>query len=255
MPAITYDAASGRLVGDRVWQMVSWEFDRRNFSAGYAYLRYYDGEVDKIHGCPNCPNHVTAEVWRRLEVELFGAAKLVSLDLEWDVVSNDFAALLERSGLTGVIVGDEVGIFENQCGVEDPKLRLLLVTGDGGSNHRYKVKDGPNECPYCCSEPLVCPACSNLLQKCSIHGKVIRPELTESNLGQWLFYYKVAPKQYVVDGRTWDRADFFKIRGTGDALFVSERARKWLTDVGATGFDVKPALLDVEGVESRFGVT
>jgi hypothetical protein len=250
MPSILYDAHNGRLAAGHVWTVEPWDWDKRDI--GFAYLRYYSAVVDEVYDCPRDESHETGRVWRSLEVELFGGNRLVSLDWEWGAVSGEFAAQLGSSGLTGFAIGDAVKIYENQSDLENPMLALLNVMGDGGLNNRYRVKGDPTVCPYCDSEPLVCPACSNLLQKCSVHGNVIRPELTESNLGQWLFYSKGAPKQYVVDGRNWDGADFFKVRGTSDTLFVSERARKWLAGIGATGFDLKPALLDIEGAEERF---
>jgi hypothetical protein len=94
---------------------------------------------------------------------------------------------------------------------------------------------------------MICPGCGEtnwpFCKKCdkATLWKPRNPEYSDLD-GYVLDNYP--PEEPVVEGTVWDGTDFFRF---DDRLFVSQRARVWLTAAGAWPVEFKVALLSNAG--------
>ena len=159
-PTIYYDSSSGKLVAGLVWHAHWGNFEDYLSAPGKEGMVYGEATsrevVTELHQCSVSKGHITGLYWSEVTIDLLSGPRLGDFVPQWnhghDVISEPFAARLRSSGLQGFKIRAAVKIGCNQTRLKKPKLFLLDVVGDGGRCHRFKVRNGTNECPCCRAE-------------------------------------------------------------------------------------------------------
>jgi hypothetical protein len=264
-PRIDFDKDAGKLMPNRVWLLDTATFDATKQGELTYALCSYTGQNERreLHECPLDKQHVTGYKCERLFLDLFGTKLadviIVADDVEY-VVSKEFAGRLEKSALSGyrvsstIIVNDHDHSIGNRYGVPViPELVCLEINGKArGDAKRLRIHGAPNKCPHCGKVAMVCPFCGETnwptCANCDQRTLFIPNDRINSDANGFLIS-GYPPELSVVDGETWDGADFFMADG---AAYVSNRAKQWFDKMGVAPNVLRPALLNIEGMRSSF---
>jgi hypothetical protein len=169
------------------------------------------------------------------------------------IISEQFAELLKQSHLTGATIRDVVHIAVNQSQAQNPQLRLLDITGNGGHVRRWMVIGEPDTCPFCHKERMVCAGCGRVNDPCLRCGNrtLITPDARPAIQERRAIFHD-GPKKKIVEARDWDGANWFKVLGKRGGTFVDRKAKDWCERQHIPHMVFTPAILDVQGVEDRF---
>jgi hypothetical protein len=250
MGTVYYDDRSGKLVPGQVWQFGSADLGALETPWDFAYAELSKSDSEFVYECPINKKHSTGLRERSLVIDLFGKKVVdfvpISLDLSL-VVSDRFIARLSASGLTGFAIKKVVQVAVNQCKEKDPRLALMEITGKAGRDHRWKIRGAPNRCPFCGHEPLICPTCGFHNHPCVVCDKptLMGPDAKVPADDRRL-RIEAFPEVKIVEGTDWDGSDWFMVGG----MFISDRAKEWLERTHTFPIDIKPALLNVQGMKN-----
>lgn len=252
MLTLHYDNKSGKLVRDRIWQ-----FCVTPLQEGYCWAEVMDSQHKEIVDCKINKAHKRYE-FTHVQLEILGGGPkallgdFVPVDRGFDVISEKFWKRLKESGLTGFSIKDVV-TARDQAG-KDYRLFLLESTGRPHrvyNSKRWRITNGENVCPQCEAEPIICPSCGEWTRTCTKTQKQVIATADAAEYkrrrGKKMVLLKgdFPPAPYVVEGKEWDGSDFF-------GSFISDKAKLWLERTHTFPTDIRPALLDIEGVEDRF---
>lgn len=252
MATIYYDAKSGNLVQGIVWELLP--DDRGAFDHTFVYGNDLS-ETDWTYQCPSNKKHQTGASSEEILLEIFGGPSVtdwVRIADRGGIVTQDFADRVQACKLTGMSFRNCVKVDCNQSKIETPKFLLAEVPGKGGRCQRFKVSGGPNICPFCGLEPVVCPDCRVVFNWCpNCDQRILRDE-GDVKLGDIRLVHRGFPNSLIVEAKDWDGSNFFAVKGTGGSWFVDRKAKDWLEKTHVTGSKLRPALLNIEGVEDKF---
>ncbi len=256
MGSISYDSRRGRLVPGLVWHfgnVVSWEKD---VDLGWAFGEWLgSSEEEPLHECPVDKSHKTDTRTTTVEIGLCGGKfvpDFLSLTNHgFPIVSGTFAARLKESRLKGYKLIDGVEISHNTSEAKLPHLKLFDVVGRAGFCLRWRVEQAPNICPYCKTEPILCPGCGwrdfygcpNCARR--VHhggGFDLGPD------GKSLELEK-EPDKWIVEAKQWDGSDIFYVGGHGGGWFANRRATHWFEKSHVLGIKFDESLLNTEGFD------
>jgi hypothetical protein len=249
---IYYDTRSGKLLKNHIWQWAS---------PSVLDLKCLRGELAKepksewLHECPIDKRHEAGIKTTEIRIDLLGEPLLGDLVHEYDVgpyiITEPFLRRLKESKLTGFGSSPIVEVVVNQTAFKTPKLFYLEIIGKGGFCRRLKVKGAANACPHCGKEPVVCPGCGRIQRQCLACGKntLFLPGAPWADSDEKGFRFEGYPDIDIVQAKEWDGSDWFD---SGGMTFISSRAKDWLERTHTYPIEIKPALLDVEGVEEKF---
>ncbi len=253
MGTIRYDKTSGKLLKDRIWALRGYEGSAGRYV--YALLAEMWRSED-LHDCPLDKRHVTGVRIPEVRLALYGGTRLGDFIPEMNsgllIVSESFAQRLKQSKLTGFSCLPIVTVEDNQSSVRHPKLFYLDLTGQGGCSRRLQVRGAPNRCPFCGQEPVVCPGCGRIQRDCLSCGQLTL-YLPKAKMGSREKGFRLdgyPPNVDIVEAKEWDGSDGFQ---SGGADYISDRAKNWLEETHTSLVQIAPALLNVEGVEEKFG--
>ena len=255
-----YDGKSGQLVKNQVWLLDVSSFPT-DIGEQYVYAHgSYDqrAAVKSRHDCPLDKRHVTESLTERLPLELFGrniADFVIDVDEPEIIISDSFASRLEKTDFTGFRIRDGVIVSHFEPTIPPPpkpKLWFLDMLGGAGHNLKRMIFHGaPNLCPLCGKVPMICPGCgATNWPKCDDcdQWNLYLPEMPECSNPKGFLIRGYPPDIPIVDGSTWDGSDFFRADGLP---FVSKRVQEWFDRNHVTPDVLKPALLDVEGMNDK----
>jgi hypothetical protein len=261
--SIDFDDRGGELMPDRVWLLDTATLDSgKQGNLTYALCSYTgQNERRELHECPLDKSHVTGYKCGRLFLDLFGEKLadviIVADDVDY-VVSTDLALLLEKSGLTGFTIRHTITVnnydrsIKNRQGIPViPELVCLEITGKArGDGKRLRIRGAPNKCLHCGKVPMVCPSCGETnWPTCAGCDKwtLFNPDDPNCSDMNGFVVRGYPPKLSVVDGDSWDGADFFLADG---AAYVSNQAKQWFDKMRVTPNVLRPALLNIQGMKS-----
>lgn len=259
MAMIRYDQWSGRLLADFIWELELYPSGQLESCDSIVYAKLAAQDPSKREPVRNCS--IDHRHWRdrfmRLSLDLFGGDTLgdfVPLYEEYVfVVSQLFRNKLQNSTLTGYATRSAVALGSNQSGVQNPDLFILDFVADVRSGNRLRITEGENTCPHCKQVPMICPHCHFTNWPACINCSrwtLNLPNLPENSDRNGFTVEAYPPEEWIVEGQEWDGSDFFNMQGLA---FVSNRAKQWLESIHAFPIEFRPALLNIEGCEDRFG--
>ncbi len=145
----------------------------------------------------------------------------------------------------------------NQGTEKDPKLFFLDFVGKGGRAARLKVVGAPNLCPHCGKVPMVCPGCghNNWPERDYCRQPTLfLPDAPENSHPNGFTVTGYPPEVEIVEAKDWDGSDCFMAGSGSGTHFVTDRVREWIGELDAYPITFKPALLNIAGVEEKFGI-
>jgi hypothetical protein len=248
MGTIYYDLRSGKLEKGHVWQWV-----RPDIAFVHCtYGEFVSWKTEDVCKCPLDKRHVTGLRVTECTIDLLGGARLadfvpVGVCVGHQIVSEAFAKRLPDSKLRGYVFRDIIKIQVNQTDLKKPKLRYLDITGTAGFDRRLKVRDAANLCPHCGRLPVICPGCGDLQRECLHCGRktLFLPRAPEASAKDGFRLEGYPNDKHVVEAKDWDGSDWFEC---GGVPFISTKVKEWLEKTHTHPVDIRPALLNVEGV-------
>ncbi|MBW3542997.1 MAG: hypothetical protein KY476_22270 [Planctomycetes bacterium] len=226
----------------------------------YLWLDITFGRKELKCRCPIDDAHVTEIYWLDLAVELLHGTHLapfVLVNTEGSkalLVSAAFAEQLKLSGLSGFAL-DNVKV-KVKPRVNEKVPRLFYLSFQGKKCRRpLLVRGAPNACSWCGYTPILCQRCAFANHHCPSCGKECMASRGRHK-GPGDRRLIVCPYEEwstpILEGSRWDGSDFI-FGGTsfspGD--FITKRALLWLESVHAAPFAVRPALVNIEGLDEE----
>jgi len=212
------------------------------------------GSPGTLHECPVDPAHVTADILTDTCADLYGGAEcgayICDVSLIHVIVSEPFSEQLQASGLTGFDT-TALEIRENQSNLQDPRLRLMRLTGKECQRHPTIHIPEPNACRFCGWGPVVCEACGFIASYCPNCDEdlLVSGEEHQGPADRRFKQMPLPPEGLILDGQSWDGSDFIVSRGR--LGFVTNRAVEWMVSVDAAPFIAKPRRVDVKGLSKQ----
>jgi hypothetical protein len=241
-----------------VWEAIRADNTVRTINMGQLYGDWTgDEKAHDEHDCPVSKRHETGFTIVETSIELYGRDNpiefLPMVTYGADIVSKQFADKLKGSRLTGFALHDGVTIADNCSDREKPEFLLLDVVGSAGFCRRWQVHGGPNLCPYCEKEPLVCSGCGLCCSRfgcprCKKRVHYFAGDERKNDGKNFLF--DLPPDVWVVDGEDWDGSDWLAMKWfEAGAWFVNRRAKEWFERTRCRDISFKPAMLNIEGMD------
>lgn len=223
-------------------------------------------EHEERRECPLNSEHVTAQYWKNVRVELSGGpdvSAFVHLASEGDlavVVTSALATALRDTGFSGMRLKereiDPGSRYRVDPGGNPPQFYELQFMGKK-CFRPLSIVNAPNECPWCGKSPLICEGCGHMDLSCC-GGKcpwVPRPghkgERDERLIAGRPGFVDWRPA--IIEASLWDGSDFI-FGGISKGLrehVVTKRVVDWLLSVHAAPFYARPVLVNVEGADNE----
>lgn len=109
------------------------------------------------------------------------------------------------------------------------------------------VRGKPDACPHCGHGPIVCLECGTWNYECEICGLEMGRFTSESSGPDDKRLILSPPderRDHILNGETWDGADFISGRAAWNNVYVTKRVVDFLLSIHATSFRAVPVIVD-----------